>query len=217
MCGIYGIVSAGPLRHPEVVDRMGADSFTPDSGVMLSKTKNADATPFVWVVDSHPENINTVDFVRPDGTKQFMTVGDYRQLSDALFHAGTGSGTKFEYEDTANRLHFYIIDMTRDAKGVLSYKLAVRSLDGAGPHTRGVTVSQGTPVGRIPAEAATCQFPLRNTGLVQSDGGKSIDPGGAGEPRGDSDHTCSADSRREDSVVVADRRFHARRGNVGGR
>jgi M6 family metalloprotease-like protein len=151
----------------EVVDRMGADSFTPDSGVMLSKTKNADATPFVWVVDSHPENINTVDFVRPDGTKQYQTVGDYRQLADALFHAGTGSGTKFEYVDTANRLHFYVIDMIRDAKGVLSYKLAVRSLDGAGPHVRGVTISQGTPAGRIPAEAATCQFPLRNTGLVR--------------------------------------------------
>jgi M6 family metalloprotease-like protein len=151
----------------EVVDRIGADSFTPDSGVMLSKTKNADATPFVWVVDSHPENIDTVDFIRPDGTKQYQTVGDYRQLSDALFHAGTGSGSRFEYEDTANRLHFYILDLTRDAKGALSYKLAVRSLDGAGPHVRGVTLSRGNPAGRIPAEAATCQFPLRNTGQVR--------------------------------------------------
>ncbi|MEV4314545.1 peptidase M6 [Actinocrispum sp. NPDC049592] len=151
----------------EVVDRIGADSFTPDSGVLLSKTKNADATPFVWVTDAHPENINTVDFVRPDGTKQYMTVGDYRQLADALFHAGTGSGSKYEFEDTANRLHFYVIDMIRDAKGVLSYKLAVRSLDGSGPHTRGVALGQGNPVGRIPAEAATCQFPLTNTGQVK--------------------------------------------------
>jgi M6 family metalloprotease-like protein len=54
----------------EVIDRIGADSFTPDSGVMLAKTKNADGAPFVWTVDAHPENINTVDFVRPDGTKQ---------------------------------------------------------------------------------------------------------------------------------------------------
>ena len=30
----------------EVVDRMGSDSFTPDSGVLLAKTKNADAAPF---------------------------------------------------------------------------------------------------------------------------------------------------------------------------
>ncbi|SMD23463.1 M6 family metalloprotease domain-containing protein [Kibdelosporangium aridum] len=151
----------------EVVDRIGYDSFTPDSGVMLSKTKNADATPFVWVVDSHPEDIRTVDFVRPDGTKQYYTIGDYRQLSDALFHAGTNSGTKYEYVDTANRLHFYVLDVNRDAKGVLSYKLAVRSLDGQGPHTRGVSVSRGNPVGRVPAEVATCQFPLRNTGQVR--------------------------------------------------
>ena len=28
----------------EVVDRMGTDSFTPDAGVLLAKTKNSDAT-----------------------------------------------------------------------------------------------------------------------------------------------------------------------------
>ncbi|WP_243727433.1 M6 family metalloprotease domain-containing protein [Actinocrispum wychmicini] len=151
----------------EVIDRQGADSFTPDSGVMLSKTRNQDAAPFVWTVDAHPEDIHTVDFVRPDGTPQYMTIGDYRQLADALFHAGTGSGSQFEYTDTANRLQFYIIDANRDAKGVLSYKLAVRSLDGAGPHTRGVSLGRGTPSGRVPAEVATCQFPLTNTGQVK--------------------------------------------------
>jgi M6 family metalloprotease-like protein len=151
----------------EVIDRIGADSFTPDSGVMLSKTKNQDATPFVWTVDAHPQDINTVDFIRPDGTKQFMTIGDYRQLADALFHAGTGSGSQYEYTDTANRLQFYVIDMNRDAKGVLSYKLAVRSLDGAGPHTRGVSLSRGNPTGKVPAEVATCQFPLKNTGQAK--------------------------------------------------
>jgi hypothetical protein len=151
----------------EVIDRIGADSFTPDSGVMLSKTKNQDAAPFVWTVDAHPQDINTVDFVRPDGTKQFMTIGDYRQLADALFHAGTGSGSQYEYTDTANRLQFYVIDMNRDAKGVLSYKLAVRSLDGAGPHTRGVSLSRGNPTGKVPAEVATCQFPLKNTGQAK--------------------------------------------------
>lgn len=34
----------------EVVDRMGADSFTPDSGVMISKTKDRDSAPFQWVI-----------------------------------------------------------------------------------------------------------------------------------------------------------------------
>ena len=43
------------------------------------------------------------------------TIGDYRQLNDALFHAGTNSGSKYEYVDAANGLHFYVIDVTRDA------------------------------------------------------------------------------------------------------
>ena len=37
------------------------------------------------------------------------TIGDYRQLNDALFHAGTNSGSLAEYEDTPNSLHFYVI------------------------------------------------------------------------------------------------------------
>jgi M6 family metalloprotease-like protein len=147
----------------EVVDRMGFDSFTPDSGVLLAKTKNADNAPFIWTVDANPQDIDKVDFVLPDGTPQKMTIGDYRQLSDALFHAGTGSGSEFEYVDEANRLHFYVLDRKRDRNGVLSYQVAVRSLDGAGPSTRGVRA--------VPASAyldrsgwARCTIPVRNTG-----------------------------------------------------
>lgn len=72
-----------------------------------------------------------------------MTIGDYRQLSDALFHAGTGSGSEFEYVDKANRLHFYVLNLKRDKKGVLSYTVAIRSLDGSGPQRRGVKVDSG--------------------------------------------------------------------------
>ncbi|PAF11735.1 hypothetical protein CHH61_25700, partial [Shouchella clausii] len=53
----------------EVVDRVGFDSFTPDSGVLLAKTKNTEAAPNIWVIDSHAEDINKVDFKRPDGTE----------------------------------------------------------------------------------------------------------------------------------------------------
>lgn len=120
---------------------MGADSFTPDSGVMLAKTKNADAAPFTWVIDSNPQDIGMTDYVLPDGTKVPITIGDYRQLSDALLHAGTNSGSEFEFVDTANRLHFYVLDLQRDSRGVLSYTVAVRSLDGAGPQQRGVRVN----------------------------------------------------------------------------
>ncbi|GIE53095.1 peptidase M6 [Amorphoplanes nipponensis] len=147
----------------EVVDRMGFDSFTPDSGVLLAKTKKADAAPFIWTVDANPQDIDKVDFVRPDGTPQKMTIGDYRQLSDALFHAGTGSGSEFEYADTANGLHFYILDRKRDRAGVLSYTVAVRSLAGAGPHTRGVTATRATA--RVASSGwARCRIPVRNTG-----------------------------------------------------
>ncbi|MFF0578580.1 M6 family metalloprotease domain-containing protein [Streptosporangium saharense] len=147
----------------EVVDRMGADSFTPDSGVLLAKTKNADNAPFEWVVDANPQDIGMTDYVLPDGTAVPITIGDYRQLSDALFHAGTNSGSEFEYVDKANRLHFYVLDVRRDRKGVLSYTVAIRSLDGAGPQKRGVRL---LPTAGLPTDRglSTCRFPLFNTG-----------------------------------------------------
>ncbi|MFF4236365.1 M6 family metalloprotease domain-containing protein [Actinomadura geliboluensis] len=147
----------------EVVDRMGTDSFTPDSGVLLAKTKDEDDAPFIWVKDANPQDIDKVDFVRPDGTPVKMTIGDYRQLSDALYHAGTGSGSEYEYVDEANRLHFYVLNLKRDRRGVLSYTVAVGSLDGAGPQRRGVKVDSGRarPAG---AGWTKCTLTLRNTG-----------------------------------------------------
>ncbi|MEU5940551.1 M6 family metalloprotease domain-containing protein [Micromonospora sp. NPDC047548] len=150
----------------EVVDRLGADSFTPDNGVLISKTKNTDSAPFQWVIDANPQDIDMVDFYRPDGTPQKITMGDYRQLSDALFHAGANSDSEYEYVDEANRLHFYVLNLRRDGDEVLSYTVAVRSLDGAGPSTRGVALSKGSLITRgKPANGgATCTFDLTNTG-----------------------------------------------------
>lgn len=153
----------------EVVDRMGFDSFTPDAGVLLAKTKDADSAPFIWTVDANPQDIDKVDFVLPDGTPQKMTIGDYRQLSDALFHAGTDSGSQYEYADTANRLHFYVLDRQRDAAGVLSYTIAVRSLDGAGPAARGVAVSPADAA-VAPSGWARCTLDVRNTGRAAGAG-----------------------------------------------
>ncbi|WP_409235269.1 M6 family metalloprotease domain-containing protein [Streptomyces sp. PA5.6] len=153
----------------EVVDRMGMDSFTPDNGVLLTKTKNQDRAPFAWVVDAHPEDIDMVDFVRPDGTEQKITMGDYRQLSDALFHAGTDSGSSYEYVDRANRLHFYVTDIRRGRSGVLSYTIAVKSLDGAGPQRRGTALHRGEASGSPVKSRATCTFPLTNTGRALAD------------------------------------------------
>jgi M6 family metalloprotease-like protein len=84
----------------EVVQRIGYDSFTPDNGVLLAKNKdNEDRQStcgygcFTWVIDAHPEDIKVLDFKRPNGEPVMRTVADYRQLNDALFHAGLNSGS----------------------------------------------------------------------------------------------------------------------------
>ena len=159
----------------EVVQRIGYDSFTPDSGVLIAKNKDslrgANGGPnafnsYIWVIDAHPEDIGVVDYVKPDGEKVMRTVADYRQLNDALFHAGLDSGSAFEWEDAPNGLHFYVIDLRRDKDGILVYTIAVRSLDGAGPQQRGVTLAR--PAGRsslkLKTEATPVAFLLTNTG-----------------------------------------------------
>ena len=150
----------------EVVDRMGYDSFTPDHGVLIAKTKVADTSPFIWVTDAHPEDFNLVDFNRPDGTPAMISRGDYRQLADALFHAGTGEGVVSEFVDTANRLHFYVLGNTRDAQGVLSYRVAVRSLDGGGPFTRGVAATTGDAEQAAPGRVAAFHFTVTGGSTV---------------------------------------------------
>ena len=94
------------------------------------------------------------DFKRPNGEVVMRTIADYRQLNDALFHAGLNSGSQYEWEDTPNRLHFYVIDLHKDARGILTYVVGVRSLDGAGPAARGVALAAGQ----------ACDFTLTNTG-----------------------------------------------------
>jgi hypothetical protein len=126
----------------EVVDQMGSDSFTPSSGVHIAKTKNRDSAPFVWSIDAQPDDIGMVDFYRPDGTPAMVTLGDPRQTNDALFRAGTDSGSEFEHVEEANRLHFYVLNRRHTADGVLLYDVAVRNLDGAGDFERAVAVEQ---------------------------------------------------------------------------
>ncbi|RYP11279.1 hypothetical protein DL765_007831 [Monosporascus sp. GIB2] len=152
----------------EVIDRMGADSFTPDSGVMISKTKDRDTMPFQWTIDANPQDIDVIDFYRPDGTPSMLSIGDYRQLADALFHAGTRSGSEFEYVDEPNRLHFYVLATSRDSSGVLRYTVGARSLDGSGASTYGLDMGDGYVAERsaaaVTAAGVTCVFELTNTG-----------------------------------------------------
>ncbi len=163
----------------EVVQRIGYDSFTPDNGILIAKNKDSlrgrNGGPnafnsYIWVIDAHPEDINMVDYVKPNGDKVMRTIADYRQLNDALFHAGLDSGSQFEWEDTPNRLHFYVIDVQKNAEGILSYKLAVRSLDGSGPQERGVALE--VQADKTVAEPNTpVVFTLKNTGA-----GSELDP-----------------------------------------
>ena len=146
----------------EVVQRIGYDSFTPDNGVLLAKNLDNEMRdvrrgfhPFTYVIDAHPEDIKMVDFKRPNGAPVMRTVADYRQLNDALFHAGTNSGSQYEWEDTPNRLHFYVVELNKNAQGILSYTIAIRSLDGGGPQSRGVALG-----------ATACAFTLTNTGTA---------------------------------------------------
>jgi M6 family metalloprotease-like protein len=152
----------------EVVQRIGNDSFTPDNGVLIAKNKDREGRTcgyncFTWVIDAHPEDIDRLDFVKPDGTRVMRTIADYRQLNDALFHAGLDSGSQYEWVDEPNRLHFYIADVKTDERGILNYTVAVRSLDGAGPHARGVFAS-APPSLVVGESAAKLAVTIRNTG-----------------------------------------------------
>jgi M6 family metalloprotease-like protein len=155
----------------EVVQRIGYDSFCPDNGVLLAKNKDEESRNggpngfncFNWVIDAHPEDINKIDYIRPDGYPVMRTVADYRQLNDALFHAGLNSGSQSEWEDTSNRLHFYIIDFQKNNEGIITYKIGVRSLDGSGLQKRNFTVTPPSER-KIKGKTGYVFFTVTNTG-----------------------------------------------------
>jgi M6 family metalloprotease-like protein len=168
----------------EVIQRIGYDSFCPDNGVLLALNKDQEGRSggpnsfnlFNWVIDANPGDINMVDFHRPDGTPVMRTIADYRQLNDALFHAGLNSGSQFEYRDEPNRLHFYIIDIHRNEADILSYTLGVRSLDGEPERGRAFSLQ---PPSRFAGrnEVEKLVFNLENQDMAYL-GGNAIHPGG---------------------------------------
>jgi M6 family metalloprotease-like protein len=159
----------------EVVQRIGYDSFTPDNGVLIAKNKDKESDSceyncFTWVIDAHPEDISMLDFKRPHGEAVMRSAADYRQLNDALFHAGLNSGSQYEWEDAANRLHFYVLDMRKDDRGVLSYQVGVRSLDDAGSQARSISIAQGRP--KADGQIEKCTFVVTNSASVVPDSAK---------------------------------------------
>jgi len=157
----------------EVVQRIGFDSFCPDSGVLIAKNKdnlrgnNGGPNAFnsyIWVIDAHPEDINMVDYISPGSEKVMRTIADYRQLNDALFHAGPDSGSQYEYVDMPNRLHFYVVDVHKNKDGILSYTLAVRSLDGSGPQKRGAGLTAAKDRIKTKNALIPVKFVIKNSG-----------------------------------------------------
>jgi hypothetical protein len=106
--------------------------------------------------------MNKVDFRKANGEVVMRTIADYRQLNDALFHAGLHSGSAYEWQDPHNRLHFYVVDVHRD-NGILSYTIGVKSLDGAGPQQRGVSIEEAAPQS-VRGSTGICTFTVHNTG-----------------------------------------------------
>jgi M6 family metalloprotease-like protein len=159
----------------EAVQRIGYGSFEPDQGVLISKdktwnpgTRGTEGSQcgyncFTWVEDAHPEDIDMVDYLSPNGTPVMRTVADYRQLDDALFHAGTSSGSSAEYVDAANSLHFYVVDTYTDASGYLHYVLGIQNPAGAGPQTRGVSLANAASQ-TLSGTNTNCRFQLTNSG-----------------------------------------------------
>jgi M6 family metalloprotease-like protein len=155
----------------EVVQRIGYDSFCPDNGVLIALNREKESRNggpngfncFNWVIDAHPEDINMVDYIRPDGVPVMRTIADYRQLNDALFHAGLNSGSHAEWEDKPNSLHFYIIDVKKSEDGILQYKIGIRSLSGSGEGKREFMVSPPA-VKRLKNSSGYTFFTIRNTG-----------------------------------------------------
>jgi M6 family metalloprotease-like protein len=175
LCDGGGAAGAWTSYMLETVQRIGYGSFEPDSGVLISKDKTWNPgvrgtegsqcgyNCFTWVEDANPQDMNMVDYLKPDGTPVMRTVADYRQLDDALFHAGTNSGSKDEYDDAANSLKFYIVDKYTDDKGFLHYVLGIQNPAGAGPQTRGVSLADA-PSQTLSGTNTNCQFQLTNSG-----------------------------------------------------
>jgi M6 family metalloprotease-like protein len=162
----------------EVVNRQGFDSFTPDHGVLLAKTKAADNSPFIWVIDAFPQDINGVDYVTASGEKVPYTIGDYRQLADAAFHAGGAKGTKNSYADEDNGVAFFILDKETDGDGRLIYDVAVQSLESpAQPGEVEVARKSGKLSTRVTKQVFTVTNPGTSPGVyrltVKSKGAKT--------------------------------------------
>ena len=181
----------------EVVQRTGYDSFAPDDGVVLTRIANAASSSSqgaYTVIDSHLYDLEMADYYL-NGVAVPYTMGNQAQLFDGAFKAGvsfTDSGyykggeykgdkrvseeiisgnTVNEFFDSANGLHFYILDkhMNPGKYGeFLSYSVGLL-------HTSGLAVTGALKVVAEVEEAETwnrvavVNFKITNEGSVATD------------------------------------------------
>ena len=100
----------------EVVDRMGADSFTPDSGVLLAKTKNRTRRRSCgWSTPTRRTSTWSTTCCRtaprPDHARRLPSaVGRAVPRRHQL-------GQRVRVRRQGQPLHFYVLDVKRDARG----------------------------------------------------------------------------------------------------
>ena len=154
----------------EVVQQIGSDSFAPGHGVLIGKSKNSNSTCgsfscFVWYIDSNPQDINQVDYVKADGTPVKATIGDERQTNDGSFNVGLNSGRTYEYKaDGQQACTSTSSTSARTPRASCTTRSAsARSTAPARRRaaSRSARRSRGTAEGYT-----TCTFPLTNTGAA---------------------------------------------------
>ena len=153
----------------EVVQQIGSDSFVPGHGVLIGKSKTGSSTCgtyscFIWYIDSNPQDIDQVDFVRADGTVRrprratSASSTTARSTSASTPAASTSTSTR----PTSCTSTSSTSAPTRRASCVT--RSACARPAGAGPQTRGVEL--GRAVSGTAEGYTTCTFPLKNTGAA---------------------------------------------------
>ena len=143
---------------------MGTDSFTPDAGVLIAKTKNAG-----------PGAVRLGDRRQPAGHRHDrlhaarrhrvpITIGDYRQLSDALFHAGHGLGQRVRVRRRGEPAAL-LRARPRTRRRRASSRTRSRSARSTAPDRSAAASSCCRRAGLPTGDGwARCRFPLHNTG-----------------------------------------------------
>ena len=155
----------------EVVQQIGSDSFDPGHGVLISKTKNSSSSCgsfscFVWVIDSHPEDINQVDFVAPGRhAEAWRRSATSASSTTASFNAGLDSGSLVRvrgHRRTACTSTSSTSAPTRRA----SCTTRSASSRSTAPARRRAASRSAAPQLRHRRGLATCTFTLKNTGAA---------------------------------------------------